>query len=75
MIFGVLDKPALASIADLTPREMGFLVPMVVITILLGIYPKPVFDVTRASVAHLVEFHEQGVAQAKSGFALAERRP
>jgi NADH-quinone oxidoreductase subunit M len=64
MIFGELVKPSLQSIADLTAREKLILAPLVVLTIGLGIYPKPVFDITSASVANLVEFHREGVQRA-----------
>jgi NADH-quinone oxidoreductase subunit M len=72
VIFGVLDKPSLKDIADLEPRELGFLAALVIATIYFGVYPKPVFDVTRASTAHLVELHKQGVAVAT---ASAEAQP
>ena len=42
----------------------GFLVTLVVLTIFFGVYPNPVFDVTRASTAHLIQLHQQGVAVA-----------
>ena len=34
--------------------EIALLAPLVVITILLGIYPKPVLDVTTPAVAKLI---------------------
>ena len=71
VVYGVLDKASLKSIADLSPREFAFMAPLVVITIVLGVYPKPIFDVTRASVAHLVELHHQGVAAAEADAKLA----
>jgi NADH-quinone oxidoreductase subunit M len=74
MIFGALDKPSLKAILDLSPREIAFMAPLVVITIALGIYPKPIFDVTRVSVAHLVELHHQGVAAAQSDHPILEAR-
>jgi NADH-quinone oxidoreductase subunit M len=74
MIFGSLDKTSLKAILDLTPREIAFMAPLVVITIALGIYPKPIFDVTRVSVAHLVELHHQGVAAAQSDKLILEAR-
>ena len=74
MIFGSLDKPSLKAILDLTPREIAFMAPLVVITIALGLYPKPIFDVTRVSVAHLVELHHQGVAAAQSDKLILEAR-
>src|SRR6266576_812410 len=47
VIFGVL-KPSLASIKDLTLRESLTLMPLVALTILFGIYPKPVLDMSAA---------------------------
>jgi NADH-quinone oxidoreductase subunit M len=62
VIFGDLVKPALQTIQDLTMREIAILAPLVVITILMGIYPKPIFDITSASVANLIEQHRAAVA-------------
>jgi NADH-quinone oxidoreductase subunit M len=55
IIFGALVKPALMTIQDLTAREILTLTPLVAITIAIGVYPKPIFDVTSVSVANLVE--------------------
>jgi NADH-quinone oxidoreductase subunit M len=60
IIFGALVKPSLQAISDLSGREVALLVPLVVITIVLGVYPKPVFDVTSPAVAKLV--HDAGAA-------------
>jgi NADH-quinone oxidoreductase subunit M len=65
VIFGVLEKPSLQSIADLIPREFLFLAPLVAITILMGVAPNPVFKVTGASVSHLVEIHQSGLESGK----------
>jgi NADH-quinone oxidoreductase subunit M len=54
IIFGALVKPALKTIQDLSGREVAILAPLVAFTIIIGVYPKVVFDVTSASVAHLV---------------------
>ncbi len=54
IIFGALVKPSLQAISDLTAREIAILAPLVVITIALGVYPKPVLDVTTPAVAKLV---------------------
>ena len=62
VIFGELVKPALMTIKDLSPREVALLAPLVVVTIAMGIYPKPVFDVTSASVAHLIAQHKESLA-------------
>jgi len=67
IIFGALEKPALKDILDLSPREIVVLAPLVILTILFGVYPKPIFDVTSVSVAHLIQVHNDGMAAAKMG--------
>jgi len=54
VVFGALVKPALQTIEDLTLREKALLIPLVAATIFLGVYPKPVFDITTPAVAKLV---------------------
>jgi NADH-quinone oxidoreductase subunit M len=54
VVFGALVKPSLASIKDLTFRECLLLFPLLVLTILFGVYPKPVLDMSAASVQQLV---------------------
>jgi NADH-quinone oxidoreductase subunit M len=73
IIFGALVKPSLQAIQDLSAREIAILAPLVVITILMGVYPKPVLDVTTPAVAKLVSdtkaaqavFHQKKVADAR----------
>src|SRR5262249_5158766 len=66
VIFGVLDKPALMALKDLSGREIVTFAPLVVLTILLGFFPKPVLDVSSASVTALVENYSHALAAAKS---------
>ena len=75
VVFGALVKPALQTIMDLTPREIAILAPLVVATIVLGVYPKPIFDVTSASVAHLIEQHKMSVAMDHPAPKLTVRAP
>ncbi|HEY8948201.1 MAG TPA: NADH-quinone oxidoreductase subunit M [Rhizomicrobium sp.] len=62
VIFGKLVKPSLKAIQDLTAREIAILVPLVVATIIMGVYPNFVFKVTSASVAHLLDQNKQALA-------------
>ncbi|CAM5378360.1 NADH-quinone oxidoreductase subunit M OS=Afipia felis OX=1035 GN=nuoM PE=3 SV=1 [Afipia felis] len=55
IVFGELTKRSLAGIKDMTGREIMIFVPFIVLTILFGVYPKPVLDMSAASVQHLVE--------------------
>lgn len=54
VVFGVLDKPSLKAMADMTPREIAIMAPLVILTILFGFYPAPILDVTAVSVKSLV---------------------
>jgi NADH-quinone oxidoreductase subunit M len=62
IIFGALVKPSLQAIQDLSAREIAILAPLVVITIALGVYPKPVLDVTTPAVAKLVSDNKAALA-------------
>jgi NADH-quinone oxidoreductase subunit M len=70
VVFGALEKPSLAKIADLNYREVLTLAPLMVLTILFGVYPKPVLDMSAASVAKLVENYNQAVTAIKAAALL-----
>ena len=65
MVFGALVKPSLTSIKDLTFRECLTLMPLVALTILFGVYPKPVLDMSAASVQQLVNNYAAAVTAVK----------
>jgi NADH-quinone oxidoreductase subunit M len=73
VIFGVLDKPSLAHILDLSAREIVTFAPLVVLTIVFGVYPKPVLDMSAASVAALLENYQHRVAGKSAVQASASR--
>jgi NADH-quinone oxidoreductase subunit M len=62
IIFGVLEKPSLRALRDLSGREIAILAPLVVLTIVFGIYPKPIFDLTTASVDKLLKTTQAAVS-------------
>jgi NADH-quinone oxidoreductase subunit M len=66
VIFGTLDKPALAALKDLDAREIIALAPLVVLTILFGVFPNLVLNLSSASVATLVENYGHALGAAKS---------
>ncbi|MFO1033700.1 MAG: NADH-quinone oxidoreductase subunit M [Hyphomicrobiales bacterium] len=55
VVFGVLDKPSLSWMPDMTPRELATLAPLVLLTILFGVYPAPVLDTFSAAVENLLK--------------------
>jgi NADH-quinone oxidoreductase subunit M len=66
VVFGALEKPALAGIKDLTLRESIVLFPLVILTILFGVYPKPVLDMSAASVQQLVSNYQTAISAVKA---------
>src|ERR1700743_1580652 len=76
VIFGALVNPALQTIQDLNAREVAILAPLVVITIALGFYPKPVFDVTTPAVAKVVHDNQAALAlEHTHKVAIAQKGP
>lgn len=62
VIFGKLTKDDLKSILDMNRREMAVFAPLIVLTILMGVYPGPFLDIMEVSVANLVEQHKAALA-------------
>ncbi len=56
---GQLIKESLKSITDMTPRERWIFVPLIAMTLILGVYPRLVTDVTGPAVAALVADYNQ----------------
>jgi len=61
IIFGTLEKPALFNIRDMGWREIAMMTPLIVLTIVFGVYPKLVLDVSSASVAQLIDNYQHAV--------------
>ena len=70
VVFGVLDKPALALIRDLDYREIITLGPLAALAILLGIFPQPVIDLSAASVARLIDGYSHALSTADAAASL-----
>ncbi len=69
VIFGRLTKPSLMHIKDVGWREILVLAPLVVLTIVFGIYPKPVLDVSAASVSQLIDNFQHAVSGVQAASA------
>ncbi|QIE40589.1 NADH-quinone oxidoreductase subunit M [Rhodobacteraceae bacterium SC52] len=64
VVFGDLIKESLKSISDMNIRERAIFAPLVVMTILLGVYPSLVIDITGPSVAALLSDYQTAVLDA-----------
>ena len=75
VIFGALEKPALAVMTDLDRREIIVLAPLVILTLLFGFYPKPVLDLSAVSVTALIENYNTALGAAKAAANAATDAP
>jgi NADH-quinone oxidoreductase subunit M len=66
VVLGRLDKPSLATITDMGWREIAIFTPLIVLTLWLGFYPKPVLDMSASSVTALLDGYQQALGAAKS---------
>jgi NADH-quinone oxidoreductase subunit M len=64
VVLGDLIKESLRSITDMTGRERAIFAPLVVMTILLGVYPALVTDIIGPSVEALLADHELALLEA-----------
>jgi NADH-quinone oxidoreductase subunit M len=63
--FGRVTREDLRSLLDLSPREYAVFVPLVLVTLWMGVYPQSFLDVFEASVAALVQRHEAATGAAR----------
>jgi NADH-quinone oxidoreductase subunit M len=54
VIFGLIEKPALFAMPDMTRRELIALGPLILLTIFFGVYPAPILDAIGVSVENLM---------------------
>lgn len=68
MFFGVITKDENRNLKDVNKRELIALIPLAIITVWLGIYPKPVLGTINTSVESVVLLmHEKAISkEAKS---------
>ena len=58
IVFGEITNPALSGITDMDGREILIFAPLIFGTLLLGLHPSVVFDITNTSSQYLVDaFH------------------
>jgi NADH-quinone oxidoreductase subunit M len=72
VVMGDLIKESLRTITDMTKRERAIFAPLVVMTILLGVYPRLVTDITGPSVEALISNVETAQALAQTTTQLAK---
>jgi NADH-quinone oxidoreductase subunit M len=73
IIFGIIEKPSLQGILDLSPREIAILAPLVLLTIYYGVRPQPILDPTAAPVEQLVKNFEAALSPTKTAALPADQ--
>jgi NADH-quinone oxidoreductase subunit M len=61
VVFGTLTNTKLADIADLDWREVAIFAPLIASTLVLGVQPGLVMNLTQASVDHLVSAYQAAI--------------
>ena len=65
-------KPSLEGIKDIGWREAVIFAPLVILTILFGVAPGPVLDMSAASVAQLLDNYQHAIAAAKTAALIVQ---
>ncbi len=55
IIFNALTKRSNRSLPDLNGREVGLLIPLIVVILWVGVYPRPILERMEPSVVRLIE--------------------
>jgi len=63
VVMGDLIKESLKAITDMTRRERAIFAPLVVMTLLLGVYPSLVTDIIGPSVEALIQNYETALGE------------
>jgi NADH-quinone oxidoreductase subunit M len=60
MLFGPLDNPKNKELRDLSPRELTYMIPMVLMCFVMGLFPQPFISRMDASVERFIDTVERG---------------
>jgi NADH-quinone oxidoreductase subunit M len=66
IIFGIIERPGLMGIADLTRREVVTLLPLGLLIIFYGVHPQPIIDASSASIEQIINGFSHAVTMTKS---------
>jgi NADH-quinone oxidoreductase subunit M len=68
VVFGRLQNPENARLKDLNAREVGLLIPLLILMLLMGVFPRPFLERSRQSVVEV----RNRVVRPQSGGTIAE---
>jgi NADH-quinone oxidoreductase subunit M len=68
VVFGKVTNPENAKLRDLNARELGLLIPLLVLMLFMGVYPRVFLDRSQASVEQV----RVRLAESRAGGTVAE---
>jgi NADH-quinone oxidoreductase subunit M len=71
VVFGKLEKDDVKAMLDLSPREIAIFVPLILIVLWMGIYPKSFTSITGPAVDQLISNYEVAVGTTQPGGIIA----
>jgi NADH-quinone oxidoreductase subunit M len=79
VMFGELDKPANQRLSDCSGREIAYMVPIIILMVWIGIYPRPYLRTMEASVSYwltqVVQANTQQRAKAQTALPAIVQPP
>jgi hypothetical protein len=72
VFFGTVTNPKNEKLHDLTPREILTFVPLIIMALWIGLYPKPFFQILEQPVNQLVQTFQNGpirIADERASYA------
>jgi NADH-quinone oxidoreductase subunit M len=72
VIFGPLENPANQTLTDLSPRELAVMIPVIVMIVIMGVFPRPFLSRMEPAVAAFVARIESARVAESTGVALLE---
>jgi NADH-quinone oxidoreductase subunit M len=69
VLFGKVTNPENSTLADLNARELGLLVPLLLLMLFMGVYPRPFLDRSRAGIEAVRE--QLGAPPSGGSFAMS----
>ena len=73
ILFGPLDNPENKELEDLSPREFGYLVPLALLAVLMGVFPNAFIDKTKPSIERLAKNYKNYSLDYRMGRDMADK--
>jgi NADH-quinone oxidoreductase subunit M len=71
VVFGALVKDDLKAMLDLSKREVAIFLPLIVLTLWMGIYPSTFLDLMHVSVSNLLDNYQAALDVASQASTVA----